>query len=120
MDATDPKTIIYPDRVLVAVTNTCSNDIGHQWSILFINFGHRLKYRLPSLATMCATTAHMPTRPIELAKIPSKAKDADESQIIPVSILENNRSAVVDNLPDGGFEGWLIVFACSTITWVSS
>ena len=69
---------------------------------------------------MCVTTAHTPTRPTELAKIPSKVKDADESQIIPVAILENNRSAIVDDLPDGGFEGWLIVFAFSTITWVSS
>jgi hypothetical protein len=76
---------------------------------------------------MSATLGHAATlqlRPIELAKISPKVKDAKEPQAMRTPSLENSPAdgatpaIVVDDVPDGGFDGWVIAFACSTITYV--
>jgi hypothetical protein len=75
---------------------------------------------------MSATLGHAATlqlRPIELAKISPKVKDAKEPQAMRTPSLENSPAdgatpaIVVDDVPDGGFDGWVIAFACSTITF---
>jgi hypothetical protein len=71
---------------------------------------------------MNAIMEHPPAlhlRPIELAKTSSKVQDAEVSQTIhTLSVFENRPTLAVDDVPDGGFDAWLIVFACSTITYV--
>jgi hypothetical protein len=72
---------------------------------------------------MSAIMEHPPAlylRPIELAKTFSKVQDAEVSQTIHTSsVFEDRPTLVVDDVPDGGFDGWLVVIACSTITYVS-
>jgi len=90
-------------------------------SPFILNAALSSSYPLHTTSTLMERPAALYLRPIELAKT-SKVEDEVPHAIGTSSVLENSSSnsatptLVVDDVPDGGFDGWLIVFACSTIT----
>lgn len=75
-------------------------------------------------ATLAHTARLQLIRPVELAKVSSEVNHVDQPHTpTPEENLSSNSVTpviIVDDVPDGGLDGWLTVFACSTITCVSS